>query len=314
MSPSPLSPSETVTNSERVLGDVRGAEGPTLVAMGAMHGNEIEGMTAIQSVFEDLNRLGIDLRGRFIGLAGNLRAQRRGVRFIDRDLNRFWRSEYRNNPEAADFSEFQEAQEIDQILEGVIAETEGPLSFIDLHSFSSEGEPFAISPGNDRDLVMLRNLPMPTIYGLDNLVVGTLANHLHGHGHRALGFEGGRHGESATVRNMIAFLWDELMLLGIIEEKQIPREVRTWWAALHARLRLPKAIRADYRYRIGALEKFKMVPGFKTFDYVNQGDHLAMNQEGPIRAQKSGWLLMPLYQGQGNDGYFIGHVEEHGLL
>ena len=51
---------------------------------------------------------------------------------------------------------------------------------------------------------------------------------------------------------------------------------------------------------------FRMQPGFVSFQPVERGQELARDATGPLAAPASGMLLMPLYQGQGEDGYFIG--------
>ena len=200
------------------------------------------------------------------------------------------------------------------MLDTCFEETEGPVNLIDFHSFSGAGEPFAISPSNDHEMILLRDLPMPTVYGLDDMVHGTLAHHVQLRGHRAIGFEGGQKGDPLTVRHMEAFLWDELVLSGCLGEQAIPEASRLIWRSLHARLRLPKAIRVSYRHRIEPGTGFFMEPGFRSFQTVRKGDRLARDLNGPIYCSSDGFLLMPLYQGQGEDGFFIGHVEPSGLL
>ena len=50
-----------------------------------------------------------------------------------------------------------------------------------------------------------------------------------------------------------------------------------------------------------------MKPGFRTFDRVWSGQELAQDRHGCIRSPQDGYILMPLYQNQGCDGFFIGH-------
>ena len=304
-----------MVHPERIIGEYRGErDGPTLIALGAVHGNEREGIPAIRAVLEELARSRPPFRGRLLGLAGNLTAYHEGVRFLEADLNRIWRPDILYHGAGRDLAEYQDLVEIKRVLEACFADSDGPVSLIDFHSFSGEGEPFAVSPGNDRDMILLRDLPMPTVYGLDDLLEGTLAHWVHTLGHHAIGFEGGHSGGPTTAVNMEAFLWDELTLLGCLDARDVPMGPRLTWGALHARLRLPKAIRADYRHRILAGDTFCMLPGFASFDYVHKGLQLAEDRHGDIRVPHDGYLLMPLYQGQGEDGFFIGHVEPTGLL
>ena len=48
-----------------------------------------------------------------------------------------------------------------------------------------------------------------------------------------------------------------------------------------------------------------MNPGYSNFQMVKKGDLLAEDKNGEIRAPNSGILLMPLYQKQGQEGFYI---------
>ena len=69
--------------------------------------------------------------------------------------------------------------------------------------------------------------------------------------------------------------------------------------------RLPKISKLLYRHEIVDGDGFKMHKGFKNFDYVEKNTLLAEDHSGPIYAKESGRLLMPLYQDQGSEGFFI---------
>ncbi len=67
-------------------------EGPWLLIFGAVHGNEVCGTKAIQRVMQELDSGALKLaRGRveFVPVA-NPRAHQSGLRFIERNLNRFF--------------------------------------------------------------------------------------------------------------------------------------------------------------------------------------------------------------------------------
>ncbi|MBW3536111.1 MAG: succinylglutamate desuccinylase/aspartoacylase family protein, partial [Gemmatimonadetes bacterium] len=67
---------------KRVLGRVRGAgPGPTLVGVGAIHGNEPAGARALERVLAVLEGRASRLAGDVVALTGNLEALRRGRRF-----------------------------------------------------------------------------------------------------------------------------------------------------------------------------------------------------------------------------------------
>ena len=48
-----------------------------------------------------------------------------------------------------------------------------------------------------------------------------------------------------------------------------------------------------------------MKPGFKNFQAVTKGELLARYDDQDVKAEADGMILMPLYQAQGNDGFFI---------
>ncbi|MHC4922511.1 MAG: hypothetical protein ACYTG4_00315 [Planctomycetota bacterium] len=68
---------------------------------------------------------------------------------------------------------------------------------------------------------------------------------------------------------------------------------------------MPRVVEIRYRHHIEPSDEFRMEPGFRSFDVVETGQLLARDRNGEIRARQSGRLLMPLYQGQGEDGFFI---------
>src|SRR5688572_24226384 len=87
---SPASPVSPVF-LPRVIDRLRGAaEGPTLIAIGGLHGNEPAGVTVLGSVLGRLRERGAEVRGELIGLIGNVRALAARRRYLARDLNRLW--------------------------------------------------------------------------------------------------------------------------------------------------------------------------------------------------------------------------------
>ena len=82
-------------NTNRIIGSFEGDEGPLIIAIGGMHGNEPAGVKAISIVLDELqqaakNQADFRFNGTFIGLLGNEKAVEAGVRYIDKDLNRLW--------------------------------------------------------------------------------------------------------------------------------------------------------------------------------------------------------------------------------
>lgn len=118
--------------------------GPRLIVLGAVHGNELAGIRAIERTIAELESGAIQIRRGSLTLVPitNPLAHRLGTRSGDRNLNRNLR------PTA-----------VPQDFEDRIANVLCPLlaahdALLDLHSFNSQGEPFAlIGPGNNTGLL-----------------------------------------------------------------------------------------------------------------------------------------------------------------
>jgi len=48
-----------------------------------------------------------------------------------------------------------------------------------------------------------------------------------------------------------------------------------------------------------------MKEGYRGFQVIEAGETIALDKDGPVTAPERGRLLMPLYQEQGNDGFFL---------
>ena len=294
------------TGYERKLGDYVGdLSGPTVIAVGGMHGNEPGGVLAIRHVLKTLHENRIPLRGRFFGLTGNLKALRLGARYIDRDLNRCWTDDLiQNKP---DIAEYDEIMDIREELEDILATSNGPVSFIDLHSFSGDGPPFVISDDLDFFHDVFTGLPFPIITELTSKIEGTLNHFFQSRGHRAIAVEGGQHNDPHTVPNLTLFLWLFLLKRNFVAPEHAPDGIEEAWNNLMSLTgHLPSKVRVSYRHAIQDGDMFKMFPGFKSFSPIRKGEPLGTDRFGIVYAPSSGCILMPLYQGQGNDGFFLG--------
>ena len=131
----------------RRLADIRGPlPGPTVFVVGAIHGNEPAGVLAVQRVLERLQQQQLQVTGRIVAFGGNLSALSRGVRFLQRDLNRQWGGEQiarllARDPER-DGDEDREQRALLSAFDRVIRTARGPVVFVDLHTSSSDGQPF----------------------------------------------------------------------------------------------------------------------------------------------------------------------------
>ena len=130
MKPAPkLSPTPPVFDGEHLVAAYSGnADGPTLIVVGSIHGNEPAGAEALVNVSATLAAKEQKLRGRVYLVAGNTRGLPLRVRFVDHDLNRAWTRDSMasvGTPQLMERSEGRELTEIDRIeeqLEGTMLE------------------------------------------------------------------------------------------------------------------------------------------------------------------------------------------------
>lgn len=281
--------------------------GPTVALLGGMHGNEPAGVLAIRQVLSVLHEERIPLRGKVVGLAGNLKALRAGTRYLDTDLNRMWRQPELDRMLCGDLAECEELRELKQELDAIAAPQGEPVNFVDFHSFSGEGPPFVITDDLSKHPRFFDGLPMPIIIGLSPKLPGTLVNYLSRQGHKAMAVEGGQHNDPVTVLNLAFFTWLMLLKKGLIAQEHAPSTIESTWDRLESLTgHLPSVVEINYRHRIGADDAFEMQPGFRSFDPVGEGQPLARDRRGVVYAPSAGCILMPLYQGQGSDGFFLG--------
>lgn len=305
----------TDTILSRVIGLIEGCDdGPTVVAIGGMHGNEPAGVEALEQIIESLKAKVEFFNGRFLALRGNIEALEQQARYIDEDMNRIWLApiieNIRQTPEfELASSERREIKSLLSILDEFIPQhSEHPVIIVDVHSFSAEGAMFAITAPKPHHIQLFNKLHVPLVFGIENTLRGTALRFYQDLGYVTFVIEGGQHQDEATVKNnakAILALLDEVGCIDSIELSDFGRHEK--YLSEHNK-QLPPQVKLVYQHRVEPNDDFKMQPGFKNFEPVEKGEWLASDKTGKILAQTDGYILMPLYQAQGNDGFFI--VEE----
>ena len=306
---------EGLGESPRVIGHYIGEErGPLVVAIGGIHGNEPAGVMALEQLFdllqeEPLINPGFSFRGELLALRGNLAALRSGHRYIDTDLNRIW------NPGTRRAQTTSEDRELDGLLAAIAhALDEAPASeliLLDLHTTTAEGGVFAVT-GDDRpSLLLAAELGVPVIKGMLSDLQGTTLSYFRGgefdfeRPSRAITFEAGAHTDPASVERALAATVNLLRSVGCVRTEDVSthHEETLRQAAVGA----PPLLELVYVHRIDRSDRdtFAMRPGYANFQPVAEGTLLADDANGAIAAPCSGYLLMPLYQAQGEEGFFI---------
>lgn len=301
---------ETTGTPDRIIGKVTGSTpGSTLICIAGMHGNEPAGISALQRIFDCIDKNNLPIRGQLIGLSGNLQALENHSRFIDQDLNRGWVRDriatLMSDPDTCQLAEDREILALATEIDRIIGENTGPFYFIDLHTTSGESPPFSIIADTLRNRAFAFHFPIPIILGLEEHLDGTLLEYLGNLGHITMVIEGGQHDNQESVERIEAGIWIAMQACGILANGLSSRADNGWKILSDSTDSLPKVLEVRYRHEIAPPNGFKMKPGYTSFQFVKENQLLAHDDSGEVRAAESGRILMPLYQSLGDDGFFL---------
>ncbi len=304
---------------KRVIGKYVGTpNGPLLIVIGGLHGNEIAGVKAIEYVIkmlevEPITNPEFSLSGTIIGLYGNRLALRQKQRYIDTDLNRLW--DDANVKKILSSSTLNnEENELKSLLKSIkyhiSRHRPSQIYIMDMHTTSSHGGIFVIPGDEDESLSIAQSTNAPVILGMLDGIQGTTMHYLRtdtlGHPTRTLTFEAGHHDDPRSINRSIAAIINVMRSIQMVN----PQDVET----IHDNILkqyaadLPKTSRLLYKHEIPKNSEFVMIPGFQNFHAVKKGQVLATQDGYEIKSLHDGILLMPLYQKQGKEGFYI--IEE----
>lgn len=292
--------------------------GPTLIAIGGIHGNEPAGIEGALRVVGRLNKEDVDLHGEIVVLRGNMSALMMKSRYRERDLNRVWTEKQIASLEARGeekmIDEDREAKEILLAIRSAIARARGQVYLVDLHTTSAAGVPFVIFGDTLPQRHFCRDLPLPVVMGLEEQIDGALASFWTRQGCITFTVEGGQHDDPASIDNLEATLLIAAESAGLFPRGSV-KETRDAYRLLESRRgHLPRVMEVVERHAIKGTDGFKMAPGFKNLDHARGGQLLATDKDGEIRAPKDGLVILPLYQGKGDDGFFWGRAVSEARL
>lgn len=301
-----------------LIGRYIGVErGPLLICFGGMHGNEPAGVKAIELMIkmlevEPITNPDFRYRGRFLGILGNPEAYRQRKRYITEDLNRMWRDSTLAHLQKTPSAELTSEQAaIKNILTLIIRELQiyqpDELIFLDLHTTSSTGGIFTLIPDDEPSVRLALDLPAPVIEGMLAGLEGTTLHFFEQNRFkmpvRRISFEAGHHDDPLSINRCIAAITCCMRGAGAVQthdvESQHVKVLRDYSQGL------PKLSQLIYRHAITPDDEFVMRPGFENFTPIRQGDILAYDRMGQVTSPMDGRILLPLYQKQGSDGYFL---------
>jgi len=305
-------------HQDRIISHHKGTQdGPLLIVFGGMHGNEPAGVKAIELMgkmldVEPITNPSFQYRGTFLGLVGNLKAFRQNKRYINKDLNRMWTKENlaiveNASPEELD-DELSEMKSILSILREVIKkENPEKVIILDLHTTSSFGGIFSIVTNDKESLDIAIELHAPVITGMLEGIKGTTLHYFISENFGVpmipVTFESGQHNEEMSINRAIAALTNCMRTIGSVRPEDVENQHDNLLIEYSANL--PKVSKLISKHHINKGDKFVMKPDFENFQKVKKGEAIAYDKNGDILAPEDALILMPLYQKQGEDGFFL---------
>lgn len=295
---------------DRVIGRIESGDGPLLIVVGGVHGSEPAGVRASERLLGKLEAGGLALKGTLLCLRGNIHALKKGVRYIGRDLNRMWdratvEGVMRESHAPGFAVEFEEMRGLASAIHTAMEQASGEVFLFDMHSTSSETIPFFwLLPSGDRKLIT--HFGLPTVHDPQMTVSGTMAQYYAEQGARVLLAEGGQHNDPATVDHCEAMLWITLARTGLLDAQEAAEPLQYSQDLLQkVSAEAGGNFNIVYHHKIKTEDEFVMRPGYASFQPVDEGELLAKDARGEVRAPCAGRILMPLYKPPCDDGFLI---------
>lgn len=297
-------------NTKRIIGHIQGeVKGPTLLIFGGIHGNEQSGVTALEHIFCELKEKPLPCNGAVYGIRGNLPALFQGKRFLEKDLNRLWTKnkieKIRDKSDCYRSLEETELVILYDLISKILKNEQGPFYFIDLHTTSSKTLPFITINDALINRRFSKLFPVPIILGIEEYLDGPLLSFVNSKGYVSIGFESGQHTEETAIKNSIAFIWLAMAFSGFLcwsKELNLKKQYTKLQNSAEGNTSFYEII---YRHPIDDIGEFKMMEGFKSFDEIDEGTPLALEDDAFVHAEKDTIIFMPLYQEQGEEGFFL---------
>ena len=290
---------------ERIIGRYDGEpNGPLLVFIAGIHGNETAGVHALKEVFEILESKKPVIHGAIIGLSGNIRALDKEVRYIDKDLNRLWFSDETE----LEIKEYREREELREVLNTeLLSRNPKDVFFFDLHSTSSESSPYIMMSDTLRNRELGRVVGLPIMLGLLEHLTGMLIDVTSRSGFPTLLFQGGGNAQEKTLIHHKGFISKLLTAKCKLDVSSFP-ELMTPMSALNGLAPINEEhefLEIAYTYKIQKNENFEMRYGYTNFQFIKKNEIVAQSNRGEIKAPFGGRVFMPRYQELGAEGFYV---------
>lgn len=297
---------EVAADVKRIMGTYGNRKGGNLLMVTAgVHGNEHSGVIAQQRVLEKLHEWKPEMKGTFLALAGNVEALSRNQRFIDKDLNRVWPNrtyEEIENPN----HEQEEMMDLLKVVEDYPAGNFDQRYFVDCHSTSADSLPYISVQDVGKNDSWAHQFPLYIVRGFSDLITGSIDNYFSKNQFTGFAYEGGQHTAEHTVEHQEAIIWLALEKAGLLKLEDLPATPECIEKTTAKEEQ--KTFEIVHRHALEPGDSFAMKEGYSNFQKIEKGEVLAEHNGKEVVSDWDARIFMPLYQKQGDDGFFV--VEE----
>ena len=276
-------------------------EHPSIFFFCCTHGNEVAGHQALDQLFEHLYDMREHIKANLYAVLGNLKAYQERTRYLDKDLNRIWTRENLLIKEADNdpVHEISELRSIYRLITDKARDKRGELYFIDLHTTSSSSKPFIVMNDSLKNIQFTASLGMSVVIGVERFIRGSMLDFFNSRGYVSFAFEGGRHDEKDAVYAIEDLCLKVLIKTQALSKKNAERMSNP--TSLHP----SKFYEIRYRHKLDAQDEFYMINVYRNFQPIRKGEKLALHNQRIIKSPDDYTIFMPLYQDQGEDGFFF---------
>ncbi|WP_410795940.1 succinylglutamate desuccinylase/aspartoacylase family protein [Parvularcula sp. LCG005] len=271
-------------------------DGPLVVLLAGLHGNEKNGVAVLADLFDDLD---VEA-GVVAGVLGNLPALAAHTRFVDRDMNRSFDATLKDRSDC----EAGEARALLEMLDQLTTDYPNREKWlIDLHGTSGHAPPYLSICETVDTFPVAPKLPIPKVLFTPDQFPGTLVGEIVPKNWHTATFETGCLSAPVSVTNGVAVVRLILHELGVARLSETV--IHRYHDALRAQSPTRALSRFTHRHIISDDDQFRMLPGFVSFQRIEKGEHLADDRNGAVLAPADGRIVMPLYQSKGQTGFYV---------
>lgn len=309
-------------DNPRIIGIRSGSKpGPLLILLAQIHGNEPAGYKAVKEVFEKIDeelfeKPHFDFRGNIVAIHGNMEAAKHQERYLHQDLNRIWQKENVERILGSPEEKLRNSEEIQlkEIMAAVQTSIEQfeakKVILLDLHTTTAHGGMFIIPSKDEKSRQLGLQIHAPVLHGFLDDLDGTILHYFRQKNFpqidlTSICFEAGQHDSPNSIEHAVSAIIQCFTAAGGFFKEDI--EMKHQMLLTQDSQGLPKEAQLIYCHHIEIGDHFRMREDkiYRNFDFVTKGEVLASDRYGSVRALCDGRILMPLYQKQGNDGFFI---------